>query len=627
MRKETTRIQKTPTPALRQRYRPGRSTLIWLSTLLAVLVLLTVYYMAQRTALDQLRNISEYHMTRLSGAIDAALEKHEYLPALLSKNELIRDFLSGTSDLSPTQISARLQTMNQIARTLDIYVMNPDGVTLASSNWDKSYSFVSENYAFRPYFIDAMNMGNGRYFALGTNSQERGYYFSALVEDDNGRALGMVVAKMSIGQLEAEWQNDAVDFMVTDKDGIIFMASRSDWRLSKKGTPAKKIISLRPLSQENRRKLQAERRYSTRIPEALKEFEEQRLDEVFNKTRINGENYLSLKANQHYGWDVYVLAKWTQVARSAELALGLAVVLLSLTGLLIFLLWKNQQQRRRYEQQVLEKLESKVEERTRELRLTQEELVQAAKMAALGQLSAAITHEINNPLSAIRTYADNAHQFLQMGRNDMAAANLLEITGLTERMAAITRQLKIFSRKSQGQVEQCDLDHALDSALLIVQSKLTQCDVTLHQQRDVNAQWVKADLVWLEQILVNLYSNAIDAVAEQGNGQIWLSTEVSDGEVWVHVSDNGGGISAEDISHVFEAFFTTKSIGKGLGLGLSISYRLAQDMGGELSAANSERGGAVFSLKLALGNGPESMVDVIGGYNSKSSEAKTEQGT
>nr|CAA6830775.1 MAG: Two-component system, NtrC family, C4-dicarboxylate transport sensor histidine kinase DctB [uncultured Thiotrichaceae bacterium] len=584
----------------RQSYLLGRAAIAWLSVLVSALVLLTVYYMAQRTALDQLRNTSEYHMTRLSGAIEATLGKHEYLPALLAQNELLRNFLNGSSDLSAEQVSVRLQSMNQIARTLDIYVMNADGVTLASSNWDKSHSFVGKNYAFRPYFEDALNASRGRYFALGTNSQERGYYFSALVKSDEGQRLGVVVAKMSVGQLEAEWQNDAVDFMVTDKDGIIFMASRSDWRLSKKDTPEKKIISLRPLSQESRRKLQAERRYSTRTPEALNEFDLQPLDAGLNRARINGEGYLSLKKEQSYGWDVYVFAKWDHVTHSVELAVGLAALLMSLTGLLILLLWKNQQQRRRYEQQVLEGLETKVEERTYELRRTQEELVQAAKMAALGQLSAAITHEINNPLSAIRTYADNAQQFLQIGRSEMAEANLQEITGLTERMAMITRQLKTFSRKSQGRVERCDLAGALDSALLIMQSKLTQHDVALHQQRNIDAQWVQADLVWLEQILVNLYSNAIDAVSEQPDGQIWLSTERRGGEVFVYVSDNGGGISVEDSARVFEAFFTTKSMGKGLGLGLSISYRLAQDMGGELTVGNSEHGGAVFSLKLAV---------------------------
>ncbi|PID34377.1 MAG: hypothetical protein CR976_00580, partial [Thiotrichales bacterium] len=295
--------------ALRQSYLLGRATILWLSALLFALVLLTVYYMAQRTALDQLRNTSEYHMNRLNGAIDAALAKHQYLPALLAKNELISNFLAGTSDLSTTQVSAHLQNMNRTADTLDIYIMNIDGVTLASSNWDTSYSFVGQNYAFRPYFIDAKNKGTGRYFALGANSQERGYYFSALVRGDAGQPLGVVVVKMGIGRLEEAQNNNAIDFMVTDKDGVIFMASRPDWRLSTREMPEEKIVSLRPLSQEVRRRLQAERRYSTRRPEALDEFDEYPLDDTFNKVRINGEDYLSLKASQNYGWDVYVLAK------------------------------------------------------------------------------------------------------------------------------------------------------------------------------------------------------------------------------------------------------------------------------------------------------------------------------
>ncbi|MEZ5537117.1 MAG: ATP-binding protein [Thiolinea sp.] len=575
-----------------------RVTVAWLFVSLAALVLLSVYYTAQRSAVDQLRSVAGYYMVRLNGAIDAALGKHEYLPGLLAQNEQLQDFLSGWGGLSAEQISQRLKTMSQLARTLDIYVMNMDGVTLASSNWDKSYSFVGQNFAFRPYYQQALQSGNGRYFALGTNSGERGYYFSTLVRGNDDQPLGVIVVKVGVGQLEAEWQNESVDFMVTDEYGIIFMASRADWRISENNPPGTTIRSLYPLTQDQRRKVQAGRRYATRTPEALREFAVQPLSDGYSRANVNGQPYLLLQTVQDYGWDVYVLANWQYVSRSVKLAMGLAVLLLSLTGLLIFLLWKNQQQRRRYEQQVLEGLESKVEERTHELRRTQEELVQAAKMAALGQLSAAITHEINNPLSAIRTYADNAHQFLQIGRSDMAESNLQEITGLTERMAAITRQLKTFSRKSQGQVERCDLQKALDSALLIVQSKLSQHDVLLYQQIEPAAQWVLADLVWLEQILVNLYSNAIDAVAEQDQGRIWLSTEVVGEAVYVHIADNGGGISGENINHIFEEFFTTKSIGKGLGLGLSISYRLAQDMGGELTVANGAQGGAVFTLKL-----------------------------
>jgi two-component system C4-dicarboxylate transport sensor histidine kinase DctB len=246
----------------------------------------------------------------------------------------------------------------------------------------------------------------------------------------------------------------------------------------------------------------------------------------------------------------------------------------------------------------MEALESKVEERTRELRLAQEGLVQATKMAALGQLSAAINHELNNPLGAIRAYADNAKQFLERGHPDLAKANLQEISALTERMATITRQLKIFSRKSSGSISDCPLQVALDSAFLIVHPKLAQTQVILHDQRAADLEWVKADLVWLEQILVNLLSNAIDAAASQAEGQVWLTTQRVADKVRIQVRDNGAGIQEQDKPHLFEPFFTTKALGKGLGLGLSISYRLAKDMQGELLAENAPEGGAIFSLLL-----------------------------
>jgi len=300
------------------------------------------------------------------------------------------------------------------------------------------------------------------------------------------------------------------------------------------------------------------------------------------------------------GWQVYVLLDWQAVNRPVAIAVALASILLLLTSLLLLLLWKNQSQRRRYKQAALEALESKVEERTRELRLAQEELIQAAKMAALGQLSAAINHELNNPLGAIRAYADNASQFLERGYPELAKTNLQEISGLTERMAAITRQLKIFSRKSSGSISDCHLQVALDSAFLIVRPKLAQTTVSLHDQRDTSIQWIRADLVWLEQILVNLLSNAIDAASERAAGQVWLTTERLENKVSIQVRDNGAGIKQQDMPHLFEPFFTTKAMGKGLGLGLSISYRLAKDMHGELLAENAVEGGAIFSLWLSL---------------------------
>ena len=561
----------------------------WLIILFILLVLIAVYFSTQRSATDRLRNVADFNMTQLSNALSAALQRYEYLPDLLARNQTIRAFLDGKSQLSRYQMGLFLKEMKRVSSTLDVYLMNPNGVTVASSNFDRSYSFVGKNFNFRPYFQLAVDEGAGQYFALGTKSGTRGYYFSAAVKNDSHQLIGVVVVKMSIEALEKDWQSDEAEFMVTDREGVIFMASREEWR----------VRTLYPLTKDKRREIQASRRYPNRPLSVLNNYSARALDQHFDIATLDKERYLQAQIDQpKYDWNVYLFVNWEAVDRSVNFALGLATLLMSLTGLLFFLLWKNQQQRRLYEQQAREELEIKVEERTHQLRRTQEELVQAAKMAALGQLSAAINHEINNPLSAIRAYADNAHQFLQRDQMDMASANLQEISALTERMAAITRQLKTFSRKSHGQVERCDLHRAMDSALLIIQAKLSQSGVTFQQQRNADTQWVLADLVWLEQILVNLFSNALEAVSDLDNGQVWLTTERHAEKILIKVADNGAGISDEDMAHVFEAFFTTKSIGKGLGLGLSISYRLAKDMQGDLTVANTAQGGAEFTLTL-----------------------------
>jgi two-component system C4-dicarboxylate transport sensor histidine kinase DctB len=493
-----------------------------------------------------------------------------------------------------------LERINKIAGTLDIYLMLPSGDTVAASNWAKEQSFIGKNFAFRPYFQQAIQGNLGRYYAVGTTSNERGYYFAYSISDADEHSLGVITVKVNVAEIEAFWQSEPIDFMVTDSEGIVFLASQPQWLFK----------SLKPLTELRRQAIRDVKRYLDHHLDPLPEFQQVNSHPLYQQAWLEDKHYLMAERSmQEAGWEVYVLLDWREVTRPAMLALVLASVLWLLTSLLILLLWKNQSQRRRYKQAVLESLESKVEERTRELRLAQEGLIQATKMAALGQLSAAINHELNNPLGAIRAYADNAKQFLERGHPELAQANLQEISDLTERMAAITRQLKIFSRKSSGSVNDCNLPVALDSAFLIVRPKLSQTKVTLHDQRDPSLQWVRADLVWLEQILVNLLSNALDAATERSDGQVWLKTERVEDKVRIQVRDNGAGIQEQDKPHLFEPFFTTKALGKGLGLGLSISYRLAKDMQGELSAENAADGGAIFSLLLPIATNPRETQD------------------
>ncbi|TXH68712.1 MAG: sensor histidine kinase [Thiothrix sp.] len=568
----------------------SKKTILGLFLLTAALVLASVYYVVSFSAQNRLQENSENYLTRLTGSLNAALSRHSYLPVLLAQEPFIQNYLQDNPNPTKTaQLNQYLEKINEIAGTLDIYLMRPNGDTIAASNWRKEQSFIGKNFAFRPYFQQAIQDKLGRYYAVGTTSNERGYYFAALMTDSVGQALGVITVKVNVAETERFWKREPINFLVTDTEGIVFLASQEQWLFQ----------TIKPLTELRRQAIRDVKRYLDYPLTPLTDFRVSSLQAPYQHVQLQGKNYLlAERTMEEAGWEVYVLLDWQEVTRPAWIALALACILWLLTSLLLLLLWKNQSQRRRYKQAAMEALESKVEERTRELRLAQEGLVQATKMAALGQLSAAINHELNNPLGAIRAYADNAKQFLERGHPDLAKANLQEISALTERMATITRQLKIFSRKSSGSINDCHLQMALDSAFLIVRPKLAQAKVILHDQRAADLEWVKADLVWLEQILVNLLSNAIDAAASQVSGQVWLTTQRVADKVSIQVRDNGAGIQEQDKPHLFEPFFTTKALGKGLGLGLSISYRLAKDMHGELLAENAPEGGAIFSLLL-----------------------------
>src|SRR5262249_38088390 len=232
------------------------------------------------------------------------------------------------------------------------------------------------------------------------------------------------------------------------------------------------------------------------------------------------------------------------------------------------------------------------------LRATQNELVQAGKLAALGQMSAAIAHEINQPLAAIRTFMASAKIFAQRQNISQVVRNLDLITDLAERMASITNHLKTFARKSEpGQREPVAVDGAVQGTLLLLDSQIAAAGVRL--ERDVAPDlWVMGHTVQLEQVILNLVRNAVDAVAGQTDPWIRITARASDDTVLISVSDNGSGIAPEIIGRIFDPFFTTKGIGDGLGLGLSISYGIVQDFGGQISARKRPQGGGEPAVAL-----------------------------
>jgi len=255
-------------------------------------------------------------------------------------------------------------------------------------------------------------------------------------------------------------------------------------------------------------------------------------------------------------------------------------------------------------------LRQEVEERRlteKQLKKTQADLVQAGKLAALGQMSAALSHEFNQPLAAVKAYAENAGTFLDRDRTEEARDNITRISGMADRMAAISKHLRNFARRPQDKTGPVPMLAVIDDALELMRPRLETAGAVLSYHPPEAEVWVTGGRVRLQQVIVNLIGNALDAMAARTPPELDLSLSLDGARCRLDLRDHGPGLSDEALSQAFDPFFTTKDPGQGLGLGLSISYNIVRDFNGRLSAANHPQGGAVFTVELDVTDPPADM--------------------
>lgn len=574
------------------------------------------YRMLEQTSLEE--------SFRYSQLLSNVLDRYRPIPELMAEHPYMREALENPGDEQALlDANEEMKHMASIVDSSDVYLMNADGLTIAASNYELETSFVGGNFSFRPYFFQAMESRDyALYFALGTTSLERGLYFAhpVLAEDPTHQPIGVLAVKILVSDLESAWQRPDNSFkaemMLEDADGISFLASRPDWLYR----------SLQPLDEQARERVIASRRYNRQPIDTLDVTREGRpfgLSAQSQHVVINSNNgpreYLSVLTPLPYlDWNLRVLMPTRPVLYTQLLFLG-AGLLLSV-GLILAWLYLHERTRREAElAERGEQLEQRVTERTAdleasnrtllgvirekertqdELKEAQQELIQAAKLATLGQMSAGLNHEMNQPLTAISAYARNSQRFLANGEHAMVQENLQEIARLCQRMSDLTRQFKIFARKSEGNPTAVDLRQPIEAALKIVQPQVHEQAVTIDWQPPSKAAWVHGDLIRIEQVLVNLFSNALQAVEATEHPTIRVELQ-AEGSAWVcRVIDNGPGLPA-NTEQVFEPFFTTKSIKQGLGLGLSISRQIVDALGGRLTGRNRPHAaGAEFALVL-----------------------------
>lgn len=605
-------------------------TLFLLLAALAALSGFGTHRVAQQLGIADLQTTGLHRLDLYTASLEREIGKYAFLPGTLGLEPDVVELLRQPQDNKrQPAVNAYLEQLNERAGTLSIYVIDAGGRVRASSNWQRDDSFVGEDLSFRPYFRDALNNGSGRIFGIGTTRGEPGYYLSSRLAD-RGQTLGVAVIKVSLEQLEKSWSTGEAPAMVCDENGVVILGSVADW----------KFTTLRPLDEATRSAFDQTQQYNRRAlkPLGLKEIRE--LDHGARLVRISGDSPEMVSVYPVTGrflaqsrplpgtpWTLTVFSHLEQVddiAQSRATVAGVVAVLLFMFGLMLAERRRHLKDRLAAQQalqQAHDELERKVDERTadlsaanhllqdeiaeriraeRTLRAAQDELVQAGKLAVIGQLSTGIAHELNQPLAALRTLSGNSVRFLERGDLDTTRTNLERIAQLVDRMGQITGQLRNFARKSSGQLQPVALCHAIDNALALLEPRLHQANAEIVRHCPLPEPRALCDANRLEQVLINLIGNALDAMAGQAAPQIEIDCSGESGSARLAVRDHGPGLDDTAQAHLFEPFFTTKPAGDGLGLGLTISAGIIRDFGGTLTGSNHPAGGAVFTLEMPL---------------------------
>lgn len=532
-------------------------------------------------------------MQRLASDLMVSVEKFEHLPYLVGAERHLMEALLRPDDPDRiAQANRYLAFAQKRADVAAVHLMNTDGHTLAASNWDQTPTFVGRNYSFRPYFQDALNGRTGRFFAVGATTGEPGFFIAAPLFNASS-VIGVVAVKIDLNAFEDKWRAEGLQLALSDDKGILFLTTEPAWRYR----------SLYPLASATASQLRNTMQYGPLTPVALKGREGPWPGPTIQTMDIDGAGYLVQGRDlDRFGWHLLLFADPAGPRARAILAAELVAMGLTLLLLLIALVWQyrrrlaERQASMRERAQVVAELEQRIASRTAELTAANDAAVQTGKLALLGQMAAGISHEISQPLAALRTLTDNAGKFLERHDTENAGKNLRLIGELCNRMGSIVGELKAFARKEPARLEPVQLSHVIGSSLMLIEP-LRHTSGTRIQTSDAGLR-VMGDPIRLEQVLVNLLRNAMDAMETQTDRLINIEVgNTDDGHVRLSVHDQGPGLSPEVRRHIFEPFFTTKPNGKGLGLGLALSNAIVREMGGRIEVANTDTG-ARFDLIL-----------------------------
>ncbi|MEL6202765.1 MAG: ATP-binding protein [Pseudomonadota bacterium] len=569
-------------------------------SMLALIFLGSAALVAMRVVTERAEAQMQDRLTLARSTVLSHLRTYEQLPSVLALDSRVIKLLNPlATDEEAKSVSQYLEVVRARTAASEIFLMNQDGVTLAASNHESALSFVGRNYQFRPYFMDALQTGQGGMFAIGATTGVPGYFMAQRIRT-TGYREGVIVVKIDLQPIVERWRTASEEFFISDSDNIIFLATRDD----------DLYRPLRLLEHAALFRLQASRSYE----QVTAKFKSPLISQYGTTDSIsytNGDGRLvSASPLGINGWTIHTTTARRDIMVDAA---GLTMLAAFAFALLLAALTIARQRRRYAQLQQAQNrdLEAKVTVRTRELRTeieerkraeenlhqTQAQLIQAAKLAALGKMSATIAHEVSQPLAALQTTLASAKHMANKSDGKPVTEKLDTAINMTGRLNRMLKHLKSFARQGPPRAQVVSLSLSVTAALAVLDPKIRHLGVNISSNVQPPLR-VKADDIQLQQVVVNIVSNAIDAVAPCERREISITAKRINDVAALTVRDSGNGFMDVQPRDAFEPFLSTKITGEGLGLGLAITREIVERHNGQIELADHADGGAVVTVSL-----------------------------
>lgn len=530
---------------------------------------------------ESTRNRAEVRMTLYVGNLISELQRNSIVPQLLARDpELLRALSAAEYSLSTQRL---LSFVDEIGAA-SLMLLDKDGRTVAATDRNR----LGENHRNAPYYINALRSNATIFTTVRTESGGFSFVYSRKMDDPSG-TLGVMTVAVDLQKLERSWASISDAVFVADSEGTIILSTEPRWR----GLVEEQALALQSPASAIDRAFEATRDWTVVPIDAY----------------LRGEAVLRRETRVPFqGWKMVSFTTYDSVREKVNGVLALEIMGFAILLALAF--WVSSRksanrvvffQRESAELRALNlRLQREIAERQKvekTLEVAEQSLAQSSKLAALGEMSAAVSHELNQPLAAMKTYLAGARLLLQRKRADEALSSFGRIDDLIDRMGAITKQLKSYARKGKDAFEEVDVRDAVSTALSMMEPQLKTRKVAITRTLPSDPALIFGDRLRLEQVIINLLRNALDATKGVDDPSVEVTLTVTDA-VRLIVRDNGAGI--EDLDALFEPFYTTKQPGDGVGLGLAISSGIVTDLGGRLTARNGAKGGAVFEMTLPV---------------------------